>query len=44
MLEQQKTYWKQWVNIKLTTCGDVDTKFFHTNATIKLKYNTIATL
>jgi hypothetical protein len=31
-------------NIKWTTCGDVGTKFFHANAMVKLKMNTIATL
>lgn len=39
-----KNYWKQRGKIKWATCGDAGTKFFHANATVKPKLNTIATL
>jgi hypothetical protein len=44
MLDQQKMYWRQRGNIKWATWGDAGTKFFHANAIIKLKQNTIATM
>jgi hypothetical protein len=39
-----KAYWKQRGNIKRATLGDASTKFFHVNATIRHKHNSIATL
>jgi hypothetical protein len=40
----EKAYWKQRGNIKRGTLGDANTKFFHVNATIRHKLNSIATL
>lgn len=41
LLDQQKTYWKQRGNIKWVKLGDATTKFFHANATIRMRGNLI---
>jgi len=41
LLEQQRIYWKQRGSIKWVQMGDVGTKFFHNNATIKYRKNLI---
>lgn len=44
LLEQQRIYWKQRAAIKWATLGDAGTKFFHANATLRHRNNTIASL
>lgn len=44
LLEQQKTYWKQRGAIKWAKLGDVGTKIFHANATIRHRGNLITQL
>jgi hypothetical protein len=44
LLEQQRVYWKQRGNIKWAKLGDENTKFFHTNATIRHNKSTIKSL
>ena len=44
LLEQQKTYWRQRGTIKWVSLGDATTKFFHANATIRMRNNLIKQL
>lgn len=44
LLHQQMVYWKQRGNIKWVKLGDENSKFFHANATIKHKRNSITYL
>jgi len=44
LLEQQRIYWKQRGALKWATLGDVGTKFFHANTTIRHRRNTILNL
>jgi hypothetical protein len=44
LLSKQRTYWKQRGQIKWVTLGDVGTKFFHANATVKHRHNIISSL
>jgi hypothetical protein len=44
LLQQQNVYWKQRGVIKWVKFGDECTRFFHANATIKYKKNSIAVL
>lgn len=44
LLNQQKIYWKQRGNLKHIEFGDGNTKFFHANATIKFRRNSISSL
>lgn len=44
LLNQQKIYWKQRGTIKWVKFGDECTQFFHANATIKNRCNTIASI
>ena len=41
LLDQQKTYWRQRGAIKWVKLGDTNTKFFHTNASIRHRGNLI---
>jgi len=41
LLEQQKIYWRQRGAIKWIKLGDATTKFFHANATIKMRGNLV---
>jgi hypothetical protein len=41
LLEQQKIYWRQRGAIKWVSLGDATTKFFHANATIRMRGNLI---
>jgi hemerythrin-like domain-containing protein len=41
LLEQQKTYWRQRGSIKWVKLGDATTKFFHANATVRMRGNLI---
>jgi exonuclease III len=44
LLEWQKAYWKQRGFVRWVTSGDAETKFFHANATIRHRQNTISSL
>jgi hypothetical protein len=44
LLEQQRIYWKQRGAVKWATLGDIGTKFFHANATIRHRRNAISSL
>lgn len=44
LLEQQRIYRKQRGTIKWATLGDARTKFFHANATLRHRNNTITSL
>jgi hypothetical protein len=44
LLEQQRVYWMQRGRMKWVTLGDENTNFFHANATIKHKKNSVMTL
>jgi hypothetical protein len=44
LLKQHKIYWKQRGQIKWVSLGDASTKFFHANATIKYRRNSITCL
>jgi hypothetical protein len=44
LLDQQRIYWKQRANIKSIKFGDDSIKFFHANATIKFRKNSVAFL
>jgi hypothetical protein len=44
LLDQQRIYWKQRANVKSIKFGDGNIKFFHANATIKFRKNSIAFL
>ena len=44
LLEKQRIYWKQRGSIKWANLGDAGTKFFHNNATIKLRKSIISEL
>lgn len=44
LLDQQRIYWKQRGYIKYAKFGDGNTKFFHANATIKFRKNSITFL
>jgi hypothetical protein len=44
LLEQQRVYWMQRGRLKWVTLVDENTNFFHANATIKHKKNSVMTL
>jgi hypothetical protein len=44
LLHQQKIYWKQRETIKWVKFGDECTAFFHANASIRFRRNTITSL
>jgi hypothetical protein len=44
LLNLQQTYWKQRGTTKWATIGDTDSKFFHVNATIRHRHNSITSV
>jgi len=44
LLDKQRTYWKQRGTIKWVQLGDVRTKFFHANATLRNRRKLISHL